>query len=135
MLIKFEPIKERCAEIVEELMSAPEMPQDDELLFKIRLCVEEVVENIVSYAYERGDGWLEAQTELCEGSLVISLRDAGTPFNPLDTPDPDITLSAEERQIGGLGIFLCKKMMDKVSYEYKDGCNILSMSIKTDTKN
>lgn len=134
MLIRFEPIKEKCAEIVEELMAAPEMPQDDELLFKIRLCVEEAVENIVSYAYQRGDGWLEAQTEMCEGALVISLRDAGTPFNPLDTPDPDITLSAEERQIGGLGIFLCKKMMDKVIYQYKDGCNILAMSINTETK-
>jgi len=130
MLIKFEPIKERCAEIVEKLMSASEMPEDDELLFKIRLCVEEVVENIVSYAYKRGDGWLEAQTDKIDGSLVVTLRDAGTPFNPLDTPEPDITLSAEERQIGGLGIFLCKKMMDSVRYKYENGCNILTLSIK-----
>jgi len=115
-------------------MSAPEMPQDDELLFKIRLSVEEVVENIVSYAYKRGDGWLEAQTELSEGILTISLRDAGTPFNPLGVPDPDITLSAEERQLGGLGIFICKKMMDNISYTYEDGCNILSMSINTENK-
>jgi len=135
MLIRFEPIKERCAEIVEQLMGAPEMPQDDELLFKIRLCVEEVVENIVSYAYSRGDGWLEAETSNVDGSLVITLRDAGTPFNPLDIPEPDITLSAEERQIGGLGIFLCKKMMDSVTYNYEDGCNILALSIKTETKN
>jgi len=131
MLIRFEPITEKCAEIVEKLMGAPEMPQDEELLFKIRLCVEEVVENIVDYAYQRGDGWLEAETEESDGSLVITLRDAGTPFNPLDAPEPDITLSAEDRQLGGLGIFLCKKMMDTVRYEYKDGCNILSMSIRT----
>lgn len=134
-MIRFEPITERCAEIVEQLMSAPEMPQDDELLFRIRLCVEEAVENIVSYAYKRGDGWLEAETERIDGSLVVTLRDAGTPFNPLDIPDPDITLSAEERQIGGLGIFLCKQMMDSVRYEYKDGCNALSMSIRTETNN
>ena len=57
----------------------------------------------------------------------IELRDAGKPFNPLDNPDPDITLGAEERQIGGLGIFLCKKMMDEVSYRYTDGCNVLTM--------
>lgn len=133
MLIRFEPISEKCAEIIEQLMSAPEMPQDDGLLFKIRLCVEEAVENIVSYAYLRGDGWLEAQTDVLGDSLVITLRDAGTPFNPLDTPDPDITLSAEERQPGGLGIFLCKKMMDTLTYEYKDGCNIFCMSIKTKT--
>jgi anti-sigma regulatory factor (Ser/Thr protein kinase) len=59
--------------------------------------------------------------------LSIELRDAGKPFNPLDNPDPDITLGAEERQIGGLGIFLCKKMMDEVSYRYTDGCNVLTM--------
>lgn len=134
MLIKFEPIAEKCAEIVEKLMTAPEMPEDDGLLFKIRLCVEEVVENIVSYAYQRGDGWLEAQTDQIDGSLVITLRDAGTPFNPLDSPEPDITLSAEERQIGGLGIFLCKKMMDSVRYRYEGGCNILTLSIKTEMK-
>jgi len=132
MLIKFEPIAEKCAEIVDKLMSAPEMPENDDLLFKIRLCVEEVVENIVSYAYQRGDGWLEAQTDIVGGALVVTLRDAGTPFNPLDLPDPDISLSAEDRQIGGLGIFLCKQMMDTVTYEYSDGCNILSMSINTE---
>jgi len=135
MLIRFEPITEKCAEIVEQLMSAPEMPQDDDLLFKIRLRVEEAVENIVNYAYLRGDGWLEAQTDNEDGSLIITLRDAGTPFNPLDKPDPDITLSADERELGGLGIFLCKKMMDSVKYEYKDNCNILTMSIKSEINN
>lgn len=133
MLIRFEPIAEKCGEIVDKLMTAPEMPQDEDLLFKVRLCAEEVVENIVSYAYQRGDGWLEAQTDHIDGSLVITLRDAGTPFNPLNSPDPDITLSAEDRKIGGLGIFLCKKMMDTVSYKYENGCNILEMSIKTES--
>ena len=133
MRIRFEPIAEKCAELVEQLLSAPEMPQDDEILFKVRLCVEEIVENIIGYAYDRGDGWLEAQTDRVGDSLVITLRDAGVPFNPLDSTDPDTTLSAEDRQIGGLGIFICKQMMDSISYTYENGCNVLSMSIKTKT--
>ena len=52
------------------------------------------------------------------------------PFNPLDREDPDITLSAEEREIGGLGIFLCKQMMDSLNYRYEDGNNILTMTKK-----
>ena len=130
MRIRFEPISEKCAEIVEQLLSAPEMPQDDGILFKVRLCVEEIVENIIGYAYERGDGWLEAETEQVGDSLVITLRDAGVPFNPLDSTDPDTTLSAEERQIGGLGIFICKQMMDSLTYKYERKCNIFVMSKK-----
>jgi len=127
MLIRFEPISDKCADIIEQLMASPDMPADDALLFKIRLSVEEAVENIVRYAYERGDGWLEAETVNDGKSVTVILRDAGTMFNPLDKPDPDVTLSAEERQIGGLGIFLCKQLMDAVNYEYTDGCNVFSM--------
>ncbi|MCR4900758.1 MAG: ATP-binding protein, partial [Treponema sp.] len=54
-------------------------------------------------------------------------RDQGIPFNPLDRPDPDITLSAEDRRIGGLGIFLTKKYMNSVEYKYENGENILTM--------
>ena len=110
-------------------MSAPEIPVDDMLEFKIRLSVEEVVENVVRYAYEDGAGEMEVSIDM-EGSnpmLTITVVDQGVPFNPLDKPDPDITLSAEDRQIGGLGIFLCKKMMDDVTYRYENGSNILTM--------
>jgi anti-sigma regulatory factor (Ser/Thr protein kinase) len=126
---RFNPIHDKSAQIIEFLMNSPDMPKDDALLFKIRLSVEETVENVVNYAYGGGIGWMEAGTELSPDGLVLSieLRDAGKPFNPLDNPDPDITLGAEERQIGGLGIFLCKKMMDEVSYRYTDGCNVLTM--------
>ena len=60
--------------------------------------------------------------------LTILLKDAGVPFNPLEKEDPDVTLSAEDREIGGLGIFLCKKLMDHIEYKYEDGCNVLTMS-------
>lgn len=128
MHIKFEPIASKCGEIVETLMSSPDIPSDESMNFKIRLSIEEAVENIVRYAYERGDGWIEASTNNDGKSLEIVLKDAGKPFDPLDRPDPDLTLSVEERQIGGLGIYLCKQLMDGISYSYKDGCNILTMT-------
>jgi len=126
---RFNPIKDKSSEIIEYLMASPDMPKDEALEFKIRLSVEEAVENVVRYAYEGGIGWLEAGTSLSNDglTLTIELRDAGTPFNPLDKPDPDITLGAEERNIGGLGIFLCKQMMDSIEYRYEEGCNILRM--------
>lgn len=129
MLKRFNPIVDKSAEIINFIMSSPDMPSDDSLLFKIHLSVEEAVENVVDYAYEGGMGWLEAGTELDASGLTLTIliKDAGTPFNPLEKEDPDITASAEERKIGGLGIFLCKQMMDEVSYRYENGCNILTM--------
>lgn len=129
---RFNPIKDKSSEIIEFIMDSPDMPKDDSLCFKIHLSVEEAVENVVRYAYEGGIGWLEAGTSLDKDSLVltIELRDAGVPFNPLEHEDPDITLSAAEREVGGLGIFLCKQMMDSLSYRYEDGNNILTMTKK-----
>ena len=129
---RFEPIVDKCGEIIDYLMSSPDIPQDEALQFKIRLSIEEAVENVVRYAYEGGMGWIEVGTELDpEGvMLTILLRDAGVPFNPLAKPDPDVTLSAEDREIGGLGIFLCKQLMDHIEYKYEDGCNILIMKKK-----
>ena len=111
-------------------MASPDMPKDEDLRFKIELSIEEAVENVVQYAYEGGIGWLEAGTSLDDKSLIltIELRDAGMPFNPLEKDDPDITLSAGERPVGGLGIYICKSMMDSISYRYEDGNNVLVMS-------
>ncbi|MBR3551316.1 MAG: ATP-binding protein, partial [Bacteroidales bacterium] len=94
---RFNPIKDKSSEIIEYLMSSPDIPDDDELQFKLRLSIEEAVENVVRYAYEGGIGWLEAGTSLDHESLVltIELRDAGVPFNPLEKADPDVKLSAD----------------------------------------
>lgn len=126
---KFNPIKDKSSEIIRFLMASPDMPTDEALRFKIELSVEEAVENVVRYAYEGGIGWLEAGTSLDHDSLMltIELRDAGVPFNPLEKDDPDVTLSANVREIGGLGIYLCKQMMDSISYRYEDGNNVLTM--------
>lgn len=132
---RFNPITDRSSEIVAFLMSSPDMPTDPDLRFKIELSVEEAVDNVVQYAYEGGIGWLEAGTSLDDKSLVltIELRDAGVPFNPLEKEDPDITLSAKERPVGGLGIYLCKQMMDSISYRYEDGNNVLVMTKRVES--
>ena len=129
---RFNTIKDKSSEIIEFLMSSPDSPDDEVLQFKLRLSIEEAVENVVRYAYDGGIGWLEAGTSLDQDSLVltIELRDAGVPFNPLEKEDPDVTLSADERKIGGLGIFLCKKMMDSIEYRYENGNNVLTMTKK-----
>ena len=100
---RFNPIKDKSSEIIEYLMSSPDMPDDEGLRFKLRLSIEEAVENVVRYAYEGGIGWLEAGTSLDHDrlSLTIELRDAGVPFNPLAQDDPDITLGAQERRPPG----------------------------------
>jgi len=129
---RFNPIKDKSSEIIEFVMSSPDIPDDDVLKFKLRLSIEEAVENVVRYAYDGGIGWLETNIDFNQDTLLltIQLRDAGVPFNPLEKEDPDVTLSAEDRNIGGLGIYLCKKMMDNIEYRYEDGNNVLTMTKK-----
>ncbi len=96
---------------------------------QIDVAIDELFTNIASYAYnpEIGPVWVQVKVEENPPAVVVTFIDAGMPYNPLEKEDPDVTLSAEEREIGGLGIFLVKKMMDDVAYEYKDGKNILWM--------
>ena len=98
---------------------------------QIEISVEEIFVNIAHYAYtpEIGNATIRVDTEE-NGVIVLTFIDTGVPYNPLAKADPDITLSAEERQIGGLGIFMVKKNMDDVIYEYKDGQNVLTLRKK-----
>ena len=95
----------------------------------ICVAIEEVFVNVANYAYGEGtgDATLEIGFEEASREVTFRLMDQGTPFDPLKKPDPDITLSIEERQIGGLGIFIVKKTMDTVRYDYENGQNILTM--------
>ena len=97
---------------------------------QIDLCVEEMFVNIASYAYPGKTGEAEIEVSCSDGEASITLRDSGMPYNPLAKADPDVSLSAQERAVGGLGIFLVKKTMDSVSYEYTGGKNIFTMSKK-----
>ena len=96
---------------------------------QIDIAVEELFVNIAHYAYKPDTGPATVRVELQEEPLavVITFIDNGVPYDPLAKPDPDITLSAEEREIGGLGIFMVKKSMDDINYEYKNGKNILTI--------
>ena len=95
----------------------------------ICVAIEEVFVNVARYAYESGEGdvTLEIGFDKESRNITFRMRDKGVPFDPLKKPDPDITLSAEEREIGGLGIFITKKTMDTVEYTYENGENTLTM--------
>lgn len=93
---------------------------------QIDIAVEEIFVNIAHYAYNPEVGKAVIRVEVTDQTVSLTFVDSGTPYDPLAKEDPDVTLSAEERQIGGLGIYMVKKSMDAISYEYKDGKNILN---------
>ena len=95
----------------------------------IDIAVEELFVNIASYAYDPEIGIAVVQVTVHEEPLSVEITfiDNGVQYDPLAKEDPDVTLSANERKKGGLGIFMVKKSMDKVIYEYKDGKNILTI--------
>ncbi len=97
---------------------------------QVDIAVEEIFVNIAHYAYAPNGGPATIRAEVKSDPLAIELTfiDHGVPYDPLEKKDPDITLSAAERQIGGLGIFMVKKSMDNMKYEYKDGHNILTIT-------
>lgn len=96
---------------------------------QIAVAAEEVFVNIASYAYAPGTGTATVRIEIADDPPVatITFSDSGVPFDPLNKADPDVTLPAEEREIGGLGIFMTRKFMDNVTYTYKDGKNVLTL--------
>ena len=108
---------------------ADEKGLDASTAMNINLALEEAVTNVIMYAYPEGtDGLVDLEAILRDDSLVFILKDNGTPFDPTAAPEADVTLSAEERKIGGLGIFLVRKIMDTVHYVRSDGQNVLSMT-------
>lgn len=101
---------------------------DPTLMMSLNLALEEAATNVIMYAYPKGDdGWADVDVLATESDLTFTLSDKGKPFDPTAAPEADITLSVEDRPIGGLGIFLVRNIMDKVTYQYKDGKNILTM--------
>ena len=112
---------------VEQTLEELECPM--KIQTAICVAIEEVFVNVAHYAYPDGEGDMSLHIGFDDQSRAITFRmaDKGVPFDPLVKPDPDITLSAEEREIGGLGIFIAKKTMDSLSYSYENGENILTM--------
>ena len=100
-----------------------------EQIFQIDICVEEIFANIANYAYnpETGPATIRVEVKDDPRSVVLTFLDHGVPYDPLAKDDPDVSLDAAKRQIGGLGVFIVKKSMDHMAYEYKDGQNILTI--------
>ena len=96
-------------------------------VMQIDVVLEELFVNIAHYAYPDGDGEAKINVIVDDENVEITLSDNGIPYDPLAKPDPDVTLSAEDRAIGGLGIYMSKKLMDDISYQYSGGKNILTI--------
>ena len=95
----------------------------------INLALEEAVTNVVMYAYPEGtDGEVDIEATILDGILKFVISDDGVPFDPTAAPEADVTLGVEERPIGGLGIFLVRKIMDSVEYCRENGRNRLTMT-------
>ncbi|MBR0132481.1 MAG: ATP-binding protein [Lachnospiraceae bacterium] len=120
---------ERLPEVLAFLDGILEEAESDmKAQMQLDIAVEEIYVNIASYAYEGAVGQAEIEIDISADRIVsVRFLDSGTPYDPLKKPDPDITLSADERAIGGLGIFMVKKSMDDMIYEYVDGKNVLTI--------
>lgn len=96
---------------------------------QVELAVEEIYTNIANYAYhpEHGTAKIHCEVKGEPLQIIIGFSDEGKPYNPLERKTPDMTAGVEEREIGGLGIFLVRKMMDEVEYQFVDGKNILTI--------
>ena len=118
---------EAVTDFVNEQLEALDCPMKAQM--QIDIAIDELFGNIAHYAYNPEIGNATVRVEVIEDPLavVITFIDNGVPYDPLAKADPNTTLSAEEREIGGLGIFMVKKTMDEIAYEYKDGQNILAI--------
>ena len=115
----------RLYEFVEEVGNDFELSPD--IVFNLNLVLEEAVVNIINYAYPKEEHesiYLSARMH--EGSIILVLTDTGKEFDPTAAPEADVTLSADDRQIGGLGIFLIRQIMNEVKFERVEGKNVLT---------
>jgi anti-sigma regulatory factor (Ser/Thr protein kinase) len=124
---KPEHLEEVQAFVGERLTDCP-----SKLRNKISIVVDEIFANIASYAYDHPDGDVTVRVTM-DGDIAIEFEDSGVPYDPLDAKDPDISLPVEERQIGGLGLFMVKNIMDTVEYRREGVKNILIVKKKLDS--
>ena len=112
---------------LEQMLEETDCPMKAQM--QLAIAAEEIFVNIAHYAYAPGTGEAAVRVEVSDDppAAAVTFIDRGVPFDPLAKPDPDVSLSAEERGIGGLGIYMTKKSMDDMRYEYKDGQNILTL--------
>ena len=130
--IHFQPILGKNVDIINAILHHKELASVDEVLYrKLNVVVDELVTNIVNYAYPNGENdYLDVEIMHDKELLTIRFRDGGVPFNPLEKAPPDITLPMDQRPIGGLGILLVVQKVDAIAYEYINGENVLTISFK-----
>ncbi|SCJ97542.1 Serine/threonine-protein kinase BtrW [uncultured Eubacterium sp.] len=118
---------DRVLEFIDANLERSQFPAKVQV--QINIAIEELFVNIARYAYRPyvGEVTIRVETETAPSQATIRFIDRGRPYNPLQKEDPDVTLSAEEREIGGLGIYMVKQSMDEIYYEYQDGKNILTL--------
>lgn len=118
---------DRLSDWIRDLSRECNLPGDK--VFKLNLALEEAVVNVINYAYPgQSKKPITLNAEVGTDTIVFELVDRGVPFNPTNVATPDVTLTIEERPIGGLGIMLVREYMQSVSYDYVDGCNRLIMT-------
>lgn len=126
--LRFQPISGKTDEIIDSILKCEEVASCTNIIYPIHLVCEELVVNVVSYAYPNdADGYLHVLIDKSDNYLTITFKDGGVPFNPLAKDTPDISLPLEEREIGGLGIFLTQQMMDVVTYDFVNNENVLTV--------
>jgi len=103
----------------------------DETVLDVQLAVDEAVTNIIRHGYRGRDGVIEVRCRVSAQDIVITIEDSAEPFDPLSVKEPELGDDVESRQIGGLGIFLMRKKMDQVTYEFRNGKNVLTLRKKT----
>ena len=108
---------------------AREQGFDRKRISEIELAAEESLVNIINYSYPERPGEVEVTCQADGPSLIIEMIDTGIPFDVTSLPDPDITADIDDRKIGGLGVFLLKKVMDEVNYRREKNRNILSLTV------
>jgi len=117
----------RLAEFINRACEAAGV--DEGFTMQLKLAAEEAVVNMMNYAYPPGTkGDIEVSSRIAGTTVTLVIRDSGVPFDPTAKADADTTLTAEERPIGGLGIYLVRRLMDSIAYERTaDGKNVLTM--------
>lgn len=117
---------EEVSAYVEQVLEEAGCPPKTSM--QISVCAEEIFVNIAKYAYTEKEEDVSLGIKCEDGQVIMRFTDHGIPYDPLAKKDPDVKLSAEEREIGGLGIYLVKKNMDDVQYKYQNGKNILTLT-------
>ena len=130
----FKAKKEELEKVLSFVNEASEDYLNPKFIPKIDLAVEEIFINIVKYAYNGGDGDVDIEVKATDNKVVISFEDTGVAFNPLEIEEADVTLPIEEREIGGLGIYMVRKIMDNVEYMYKENRNVLVIEKNIDVE-